>query len=167
MTDMGEGKGKNRCHVAQRYVRVTKKLTLTSAMVSIAKVLAWFKQEGDIVKRNDVLCDIETKVGVGCLCHTKKVLLRHMDETHVLFFLLLCILLHRSQGGNGNKVKPNAGDENDNDDTDDKPVHEKLKRRTLVVVEIINVWYLTYIYFLGGNLRMHHIHSQFNNSVHS
>jgi hypothetical protein len=50
---------------------------------------------------------------------------------------------------------------------DDKPVHEKLKRRTLVVVEIINVWYLTYIYFLGGNLRMHHIHSQFNNSVHS
>jgi hypothetical protein len=88
MTDMGEGKGKNRCHVAQRYVRVTKKLTLTSAMVSIAKVLAWFKQEGDIVKRNDVLCDIETKVGVGCLCHTKKVLLRHMDETHVLFFSL-------------------------------------------------------------------------------
>jgi hypothetical protein len=80
---------------------------------------------------------------------------------------LLCILLHRSQGGNGNKVKPNAGDENDNDDTDDKPVQEKLKRRTLVVVEIINVWYLTYIYFLGGNLRMHHIHSQFNNSVHS
>lgn len=27
-----------------------------------AKVVAWFKQEGDVVKRNDVLCDIETKV---------------------------------------------------------------------------------------------------------
>jgi hypothetical protein len=57
-------------------LRVTISSLTDSAMciffLYIAKVVAWFKQEGDIVKRNDVLCDIETKVGVACLFQQMK-----------------------------------------------------------------------------------------------
>lgn len=33
-----------------------------SSSGAVAKVVKWYKEEGSLVKRNDVLCDIETEV---------------------------------------------------------------------------------------------------------
>mmetsp|Transcript_17558 Transcript_17558/g.31723 ORF Transcript_17558/g.31723 Transcript_17558/m.31723 type:complete len:195 (+) Transcript_17558:43-627(+) len=78
------------------------KITMPDMGESTAKVVKWYKNEGDLVQRNDVLCDIETEdFTFGLTIDDEEdgimgtIVVPADSETNVDDGDLLCIVLHR------------------------------------------------------------------------
>lgn len=68
-----------------------------------AKIVKWYKQEGDIIQPNDTICDIETElftfeyqVEDECLGLMKEILLHEGEETNDIDSPI-CIVLHEEE----------------------------------------------------------------------
>ena len=90
-----------------------------------AKIVQWYKKEGDIINPNETICDIETElftfgyaVEDECLGLMKEIILKEGEETNDMH-TPICIILHEDDGEN---------DDNDDNDEIDKKKEEEEKK---------------------------------------